>query len=194
MTTPRKQPTKRQNPQEPKPAIRIPALFDTAELDGYPGLELRVRLNPSENTWTDFREGGYSASPQEAILRAALVELSEQPKVDAGENIHDPEPYKVRLAEFDQAIAERRTRMGRALVALFGTTPPQTVEVEQTDGSFVEVTLDFTTPEAALATAEDTRLPADIATWLTALPFAAREYRHEIIRSTSRSSFDKQTA
>lgn len=61
------------------PPMRIPALFETAQIDSYPGIEMTVRLNASEATWTDFRAGGFSASPQEVALRAALEEMITHP-------------------------------------------------------------------------------------------------------------------
>lgn len=106
---------------------------------------------------------------------------------------HNPAVYQARMEELDQLIAEHCAWVGCALHPLFGTSTTQTVEVEQVDGTFEAVTLDFTSPERALATAEDTRLPVDIATWLMVLPVAAREYRDELIRSKSSSSFGKQS-
>ena len=105
--------------------------------------------------------------------------------IAAGDTTDDDRATYVRLnAELEQAIAARVERMGRALVALFGTSEPQEVETE-----YGPVTLDFTTPEAALATAEDSRLPDEVTWWLTQVPGQVIERRRTFIREQLPKSF-----
>lgn len=68
----------------------------------------------------------------------------------------------------------------QAFHALLGTSEPQTVDVEQLDGSTVSVPIDFRTPEAAEATLT-ADLPGDLATALLYLPQGAVNARREKI-------------
>jgi hypothetical protein len=80
---------------------------------------------------------------------------------------------------------------GEAFHALYGTSEPQTLEIEADDGSTTSVILDFRTPEAARATIERNDLPLDVANWLFDVPYAAIRYRREIISDVLPLSFGK---
>lgn len=169
---------------ETAPAVRVVALYDTAHFpsDAYPGLALRVRLNPSGVVWEDFRQGGFHADERER----ALLESLDAVMVSPATSDEDVAGYARRRDELERTIAERVARMGASLVALFGETEP--VEIETEDGP---VMLDFSTPLAAIATAEDDRLPDEITYWIVQLPTAIIERRRSWIKDNLGKSFGK---
>jgi hypothetical protein len=162
--------------------MNIVQLFETCKFpdESYNGLRLRVRLNPAGQIWDDFNAGGFHATPEEQ----ARIELRRSLIAGNGISDEDRETYIRLNEELETAIAARCEKMGRALVALFGTSEPQEVETE-----YGPVTLDFTTPEAALKTAEDSRLPDELTWWLTQVPGQVIERRRTFIREQLPKSF-----
>jgi hypothetical protein len=165
-------------------AVRVVALWDWAHFptQDYPGVSLKVRVNPSGVVWEDFRQGGFHADERERALLDSLDVVIGQSGTSEG----DRAAYAARRDALQRTIAERVARMGDALVALFGETEP--LEVETEDGP---VTLDFSTPEAAIATAEDDRLPDEITYWIVQLPTAIIERRRSWIKDNLSKSFGR---
>lgn len=164
-------------------AVRVVPLYDTAKFpgDAYVGLALRVRLNPSGVVWEDFRQGGFHADEREQALLDSLAALIARP-----ETSDDYANYLRRRDQLERDIATRSERMARSLVALFGETEPIEVETE-----YGPVMIDFSTPEAAMRTAEDDRLPDEITYWLVQLPNAIIERRRDWIKSNLSKSFGR---
>lgn len=165
--------------------MRITPLYDTARppIEGY-DLEINVLLNPTGATWDDFAHGGFSASDTETALLTTLDSLIK----DDATSAEDQASYTTRRDELTKEIAARQERMGRALHQFYGQTPVVTLDV---DGAHVP--LDFSTPEAALRTGEDKRLPDEIAFWFTALPLSIIEHRREFIRENLKKSFGNRS-
>ena len=92
---------------ETAPAVRVVALYDTAHFpsDAYPGLALRVRLNPSGVVWEDFRQGGFHADEREQALADSLTAVIAQPATSD----EDRAAYQKRLfaLEEDDCCARR---------------------------------------------------------------------------------------
>lgn len=166
--------------------VRVVPLYDRAAFpsDAYSGLELRVRLNPSGVVWEDFRAGGFHADEREQALLDSLDAVIAQPSTSED----DRAGYRKRRDELEATIIARVERMARSLVALFGETEPIEVETE-----YGPVMLDFTTPEAAIRTAEDDRLPDEITYWLVQLPNAIIERRRKWIADNLGKSFARPT-
>ena len=165
-------------------AVAVVALYDTARFPSgsYGDLALRVRLNPSGVVWEDFRRGGFHADEREQALLDSLESIMTSPATSDD----DRAGYQQRRDTLRREIAERCERMSAALVALFGETEPIEIETE-----YGAVMLDFSTPAAAMATAEDDRLPDEITYWLVQLPNAIIERRREWIRSNLGKSFGR---
>lgn len=165
-------------------AVAVAKLFDVARFpsDSYGDLALRVRLNPSGVVWEDFRRGGFHADDREQALLESLQSIIASPATSDD----DRTGYQKRHDDLLAEIAARTERMSAALVALFGETEPFEVETE-----YGPVMIDFSTPAAAMATAEDDRLPDELTYWLVQLPNAVIERRREFIRSSLGKSFGK---
>lgn len=165
-------------------AVQVVALFDRAGFpsDSYGGLALRVRLNPSGVVWEDFRRGGFHADEREQALLDSLESII----ASAATSDADRRGYEKRRADLEREISERTERMSAALVALFGETEPIEIETE-----YGPVMLDFSTPQAAMATAEEDRLPDEITYWLVQLPNAIIERRRTWIRESLGKSFGR---
>jgi hypothetical protein len=94
-----------------------------------------------------------------------------------------------RDAVWDSFTDAGKVARAKAFHDLFGTSEPQTLEIEDEDGSVREVVLDFRTVDAARATIEQD-LPDDFAIWLTNLPSHAITKRREKIAEYLPFSFD----
>lgn len=165
--------------------MKLTPLYDVAKppMPGYEGLEVKVLLNPTGETWEDFAAGGFAASDQDQALIGTLKELIAAPDTTD----KDRATYTKRLADFETELAERQTRMGRALHTLYGATTP--IEIDADAG----IVLDFSSPEAALKTAQDKRLPDEIAFWLTVLPTEVVTHRRKLIREQLPKSFGSKS-
>ncbi len=162
--------------------VRIANLYDdaTPPIPGYEGVKLRVLLNPPRAILEDFDHGGFSATEHERAAMQACRTIVD----DKATTAKDRRTYQARLDELERDIAERQQRMGRALHTLFGTSEPLTLELQ--DGT---VTIDFTTPAAALATMEEQACPDELAYWLAALPTEIPRARREFVAQNLGKSF-----
>ncbi len=162
--------------------IRIANQYDTVSppIPGYHAVTFQVLLNPSRTVLELFDQGGFSADASETATLHALRSLIENNATAT----KDRKTYQARLQELEGDIAARQERMGSALHALFGTSTPLVVE---TDGG--SVTLDFTSPAAALATMENKDLPDELAFWLAQLPLEIPQTRRRFVAENLGKSF-----
>jgi hypothetical protein len=137
----------------------IPRIYadETCPLEDYESFKLRVLQNSTDAEWRDWLQGGLGTPdcPDCAALR--------QPPVARGKRSKQP-TQAPNPAAYCPTCTEARVRFGRAGHAFFGPGTPD---------------LDFSGPEAALATLERDDLPSELLMWLTLLPGVVRSRRAE---------------
>jgi len=139
----------------------FPRLYTTEEcpIPGYEGFTFRVLLNPTGQEKTDWAFGhlGLENCPECAKLQEAGA----------------PKRYCA-------ACAAARAQLGRAAVAVYGTS--------QVAG------LDFSTPEASLASFGMDDLPDELLAWLYLLPAALWATRSDDLKKRLPGSKAKETS
>ncbi len=125
----------------------FPRLYDdlTCPLVGYEGYSFRVLLNPTGQEKTDWARGHLGV---EGCAECALE----------------------RPGTYCADCSAARDRMGRAAVAIYGTS--------HTEG------FDFSTPESSLATFAMDDLPDELLAWLYTLPINLWAARSESLKKT----------
>lgn len=132
----------------------FPRLYsdEPCPLDGYEGYSFRVLLNPTGAEKNDWALGHPGA---EDCVDCAKLGTARGKQGNGGK-------------EYCEPCKTARDRMGRAVVAIYGT-------------SHVEG-FDFSTPDAALATFSMVDLPDELLAWLYMLPAALWNARNEEIK------------
>lgn len=141
----------------------IPRIYrdEACPLEGYEGVSVRVLQNASDADMKLWHAGNLG-QPSCADCAAARTEAQEAAAAQAQGDV------------YCLSCAAARATFGEALARFYE------------GGQGTE--LDFTSPEAALASLDSRELPTELAYWLLMLPAAVRERRYAELEKNYRSS------